>query len=65
MLDCMSSRIRTLSVGDVLLGIFIGAIIIGPFIWTALGRELAVGAIQKGAKVTREQVEKWLKEGEK
>jgi hypothetical protein len=48
-----------------LLGIFIGAIIIGPFIWTALGRELAVGAIQKGAKVTREQVEKWLKEGEK
>jgi hypothetical protein len=61
----MSQKVRTLSVSDVLLGIFIGAIIIGPFIWTALGRELAKGAVQKGAKVTREQVERWIKEGEK
>lgn len=47
-----------------LIGLTVGTFIIAPFIWTQLGRELAKEAIARGAKVTREKVEEWLKKGE-
>jgi len=45
-------------------GVFIGAVFLGPFIWTPLGRATAVEAIRRGAGVTRKKVEEWLKKGE-
>jgi len=45
-------------------GLFIGTFLIGPFIWTGLGRETAIEAIKRGAGVTRKKVEEWLKKGE-
>lgn len=53
------------SLSAFLAGLLIGSFIIAPFIWTRLGRELAKTAIAKGAEVTREKVEEWLKKGEK
>jgi len=47
-----------------LIGLAVGCFIIAPFIWTALGRELAKTAIAKGAAVTREKVEEWIRKGE-
>ena len=47
-----------------LAGGFILGLIAGFFIFTSLGRELAIAAIQKGAEVTRERVEEWLRKGE-
>jgi len=44
-------------------GIIIG-LIAGFFIFTRLGREMAKAAIQRGAAVTEEKVEEWLKKGE-
>ena len=43
----------------------VGGIIIGAFIWTQLGRDLAVTSISKGAKVTESKVREWAKLGEK
>jgi len=45
-------------------GVFVGAVFIGPFIWTGLGRATAIEAIRRGAGVTRKKVEEWLKKGE-
>jgi len=45
-------------------GLFIGAMFLGPLIWTPLGRKAAVEAIKRGAGVTRKKVEEWLKKGE-
>lgn len=42
-------------------GIIVGTFLIAPFIWTAVGRELAVKTIAKGAKVTEAKVREWLK----
>lgn len=47
-----------------ILGFAVGCFLIAPFIWTQLGREIAKEAIARGAKVTREKVEEWLKKGE-
>jgi uncharacterized membrane protein len=52
------------SIGDFLLGVFIGVLFVAPFIWTPLGRATAAEAIRRGAGVTREKVEEWLKKGE-
>jgi len=49
---------------DFLFGVFIGAVIVGPFIWTYVGREMAKVAIAKGAEVAAEKVEEWLRKGE-
>lgn len=48
-----------------LAGFLIGCFIVAPFIWTRLGREIAKAAIARGAEVTREKVEEWLRKGEK
>lgn len=50
--------------GEFLIGLIVGCFIIAPFIWTRLGRELAKEAIARGAAVTREKVEEWLRKGE-
>lgn len=49
---------------DIGIGLFVGAVIIGPLLWTSVGRKLAVAPIAKGAKVTEKQVDEWLKKGE-
>jgi len=50
--------------GSFFVGVLIGTIFIGPFIWTGFGRSAAKLAIAKGAAVTKEQVEAWMKRGE-
>lgn len=63
----MKRTARTYSSPDLasfFLGFFLGTFIIGPLIWTRLGRELAIELIRRGAEVTRKQVEEWLKKGE-
>jgi len=47
-----------------LAGGFILGLIAGFFIFTELGRLMAIAAIQRGAEVTRERVEEWLRRGE-
>jgi len=58
--------VRTLNSGfaEFLLGLFIGGFLLGPIVWTELGRRLAIEAIRRGAKVTRERIEEWLRKGE-
>ena len=51
--------------GEFLAGLFVGAFLIAPFIWTHLGREMVKEAIARGAGVAREKVEEWLRKGEK
>lgn len=50
-------------VPDILIGIAIGTLILGPIIWTGLGRMLAYKAMSKAYKISekeiREKVEKW------
>ena len=46
-----------------LVGLAIGGLIVGPLIWTAVGRHLAVQAIKKGARVTEEKVKSWIEAG--
>jgi len=43
---------------------FILGLIAGFFIFTSLGREMAKAAIQRGAAVTEEKVEEWIRRGE-
>lgn len=60
--------IRTYNPGVVefLIGLIIGGLIFpGPFIWTALGRSLVKEAVARGAEVTKEKVEEWIRKGEK
>jgi len=58
--------VKTFNPGVVefLAGLFVGCFLIAPFIWTHLGREMAKEAIRRGAEVTRERVEQWLRKGE-
>ena len=44
-------------------GLLIGSILIGPFIWTELGREFVKEAVARGAGVAREKVEEWIRKG--
>jgi len=47
-----------------LIALLFGAFIFpGPFIWTYVGRKLAVAPIAKAAKVSTKKVEKWLESG--
>lgn len=48
---------------DIGIGIVVG-VIVGGFIFTKLGRDLAVTTISKGAKVTEAKVREWAKIGE-
>ncbi|RLA82197.1 MAG: hypothetical protein DRG31_07715 [Deltaproteobacteria bacterium] len=59
--------VKTFNPGVVefLAGLFVGTFLIAPFIWTELGRRMAVEAIRRGAGVARERVEEWLRRGEK
>ena len=43
----------------------VAGLILGAFIWTPLGRKIAVSPIAKGAQVSERKVESWLKKGEK
>ena len=43
----------------------VAGLILGAFIWTPLGRKIAVSPIAKGAQVSERKVEEWLKKGEK
>lgn len=63
-LTYMRYTFKTLSIGDIFLGIFIG-VILGAFIWTPIGRATASAAIQRGGNFAKSQVEAWLKEGGK
>lgn len=49
---------------DIGIGLFVGTLILGPLIWTAVGRELTTKAVSKGAKVTEAKVREWTKLGE-
>ena len=44
-----AARAARLGLGDVLLGLMIGALVLGPLIWTPLGRELMRAAAAKVA----------------
>lgn len=46
------------------IGCFLG-FIGGAIVFTRLGRKAAKEAIRRGAKVTREKVEEWLRKGER
>lgn len=46
-------------------GLFVGAVFVGPFIWTPLGRATTITAISRGAGVASAKVEEWLAAGEK
>jgi len=49
-----------------LIGAYVlGGLTLGAFLWTSIGREMAISAIQKGAGVTRAKVGEWLKKGAK
>lgn len=50
--------------GSFLGGLALGTFILGAFIWTGVGRSFAKEAIRRGAKTTKEQVDKWIKAGE-
>ena len=43
----------------------IAGVVLGAFIWTPVGRKIAISPIAKGAKVSEKKVEAWLKSGEK
>jgi len=43
----------------------LAGVILGAFIWTPVGRKIAISPIAKGAKVSERKVEAWLKSGEK
>ena len=43
----------------------VAGLILGAFIWTPLGRKIAVSPIAKGAQVSERKVEEWMKKGEK
>jgi len=59
--------VRTFNPGvtEFLIGLFVGTFLIAPFLWTELGRRMAAEAIRRGAGVTRERIEEWLRKGEK
>lgn len=52
------------SLRDIGIGILVGTLIIGPFLWTAVGRNLTIKAVSKGAEVSTARVEGWLKKAE-
>lgn len=56
---------QTFDAGSVLLGMFIGAVFLAPFIWVPLGRRVVKESVRRGAKVTSAKVEKWIAKGEK
>ena len=43
----------------------VAGLILGVFIWTPIGRKIAVAPIAKGAQVSEKKVEAWMKKGEK
>jgi len=54
-----------MDVRDVMLGVLIGALFVGPFIWTELGRRMAIEAVKRGAGVTEAKIKEWLEKGER
>ena len=50
---------------SLLAGVAIGAIIIGPLIWTEFGKVVAITAIAKGAKTAEKTVKGWMELGER
>jgi len=61
------AQVRAYSPGiaEFLIGLIIGGLIFpGPFIWSALGRQLVKEAVARGAEVTKEKVEEWIRKGE-
>jgi hypothetical protein len=51
--------------GSFLVGVFVGAVFLGWFIYAPLGRELAVKSISAGAGVVESRVREWLAKGER
>jgi hypothetical protein len=45
---------------DWVIPLLVGTFVIGPFIWTVVGRKLTTAAIAKGAKVSEKKVDEWL-----
>lgn len=43
----------------------LAGIILGAFVWTPIGRKIAVAPIAKGAQVSEKKVEQWMRKGEK
>ena len=54
-----------LSIPGWVLPLLVGTFILGAFVWTPLGRKLAVSPIAKGAQVSEKKVEAWMKKGDK
>jgi hypothetical protein len=51
--------------GSFLAGLFVGLVFIGPFVWTPVGRNLAIKAVSKAYKVAESEVKKRVEEVEK
>jgi hypothetical protein len=51
--------------GSFLAGLFVGLVLIGPFVWTGVGRSLTIKAVSKAYKVAESEVKKKIEEVEK
>jgi len=54
-----------ITIPDWVLPLLVGTFILGAFVWTPIGRKIAISPIAKGAKVSEKKVESWMKAGEK
>ena len=59
-LSLTKAKPLAIAIPDWVLPLLVGAFIIGPLIWTVVGRKLTTSAIAKGAKVTEKTVDKWI-----
>ena len=48
-----AARAARLGLGDAFIGFVIGALVVGPLVWTPLGRELMRSAAARAAKEVR------------
>jgi hypothetical protein len=51
--------------GSFLAGLFVGLVLIGPFVWTNVGRSLAIKAVSKAYRIAESEVKKKIEEVEK
>jgi hypothetical protein len=51
--------------GSFLAGLFVGLVLIGPFVWTNVGRSLTIKAVSKAYRITESEIKKKIEEVEK
>ena len=64
-LQTQTPKPLAISIPDWVLPLLVGTFILGAFVWTPIGRKIAIAPIAKGAKVSEKKVESWMKKGEK